>query len=319
MKDRIFDAVIVADLGVFSLCRAKIPHIAVHISTQAATTNSYSCLKWYEMGARRIVLPRELSLSEISSIKSQIPSDLELEAFVHGSMCVSFSGRCMLSEFYTGRDANRGACTQPCRWQYRFYEEKRPQDVLTCEIHPEGSYIFGSKDLCMIDHVKELAEAGISSFKIEGRMKSAYYAAVVTNAYRIALDGAFSDKKRSSEDLLRELESVSHREYCTGYFFDPDMKQSNLAPNTGYIGEKSYLCIVEEGSDENGFVKCIQRNKFFVGDECEFISPGECGKEIKILEMLDDKKKSITSCPHPQQIIYVKTNAKLKSGDLIRK
>lgn len=313
------DAVIVADLGVFSLCRKKIPHIPVHISTQAATVNSYACLNWYEMGARRIVLPRELSLSEISAIKSKIPADLELEAFVHGSMCVSFSGRCMLSEFYTGRDANRGECTQPCRWQYQFHEEKRPNDVLTCEIHPEGSYIFGSKDLCMIHHIKDLVSAGISSFKIEGRMKSAYYAAVVTNAYRIAMNRFLSSDLQSNEDLMRELNSVSHREYCTGYFFDPAMQNSNLASDSGYIGEKSYLCLVEEGTDQNGFAKCIQRNKFSVGDLCESISPGRCGKRIEIIEMLDQNKNPISSCPHPQETFYIKTDLALKSGDLIRK
>lgn len=314
------DAVIVADFGVFSLCQMKIPHIPVHISTQAGAVNSYGCLKWYEMGARRIVLPRELSLQEISAIKSQIPNDLELEAFVHGSMCVSFSGRCLLSEFYTGRDANRGECTQPCRWQYQFHEEKRPDDILTCEIHPEGSYIFGSKDLCMIDHIKDLVSAGIDSFKIEGRMKSAYYTAVVTNAYRIALERFESSKnEENNEDLMRELNSVSHREYSTGYFFDPDMTHSNLSSDCGYIGEKSYLCLVEEGTDKQGFAKCIQRNKFSLGDACEFISPGTCGKKIKILEMLDENKNPILSCPHPKQVFYIKTNLPLKAGDLLRK
>ena len=311
------DAVIVADLGVFALCSKYIPHIPVHISTQAATVNSYSCLKWYEMGARRIVLARELSLDEITEIKQNIPSDLELETFVHGSMCVSFSGRCMLSEFYTGKDANRGACTQPCRWEYQFYEKKRPQDVLTCEIHPEGSYIFGSKDLCMIEHLEKLQKAGISSFKIEGRMKSAYYTAVVTNAYRIAMDS--TDKRTDFQDLLRELDSVSHREYCTGYYFDPCMDSSNFASTTGYIGEKSYLCLVDSYDENTGFAKCIQKNKFSVGDRCEFITPGETGKSINILEMKDEKGQNIENCPHPQQIFYIKCDKPLKSGDLLRK
>ncbi len=311
------DSVIVADLGVFSLCKKHIPNVSIHISTQAATVNAYSCLKWYEMGAKRVVLARELSLNEIISIKEQIPHDLELETFVHGSMCVSFSGRCMLSEFYTQRDANRGECTQPCRWQYHFYEEKRPDDVLSCEIHPEGSYIFGSKDLCMIEHMNELIQAGISSFKIEGRMKSAYYVAVVTNAYRIAMNRI--GKETSFDDLFNELASVSHREYCTGYFYTPTMDDSNFASSNGYIGEKSYLCLVEDFDDKTGLAKCRQRNKFSVGDACEFITPGSCGKKIIIEKMFDEKMNEIHSCPHPQQVFYLKTTEKLTAGDLIRK
>ena len=274
-------------------------------------------MKWYEMGAKRVVLARELSLTEIISIKEQIPEDLELETFVHGSMCVSFSGRCMLSEFYTQRDANRGECTQPCRWQYQFYEEKRPEDVLSCEIHPEGSYIFGSKDLCMIQHMRELVQAGISSFKIEGRMKSAYYVAVVTNAYRIAMNRI--GQEMNFDDLLYELSSVSHREYCTGYYFTPTMDNSNFAPSNGYIGEKSYLCLVEAYDEVTGLAKCRQRNKFSVGDTCEFITPGSCGKKIFIEKMFDDKMNEIEACPYPQQIFYIKTNEKLSAGDLIRK
>jgi len=313
------DAVIVADLGVFSLCREIIPHISVHISTQAATVNSLSCRKWYEMGASRIVLARELSLDEISKIRAEIPNDLELETFVHGSMCVSFSGRCMLSEYYTARDANRGACTQPCRWQYQFYEEKRPDDVLTAEIYPEGSYIFGSKDLCMINHIPELVAAGIHSFKIEGRMKSAYYAAVTTNAYRVAIDSYFSNKEMKVEELQKELSLVSHREYCTGYYFDKEMLHSNLASNSGYIGEQTYLCFVEDFDPKSMTAVCIQNNKFSVGATCEYISPGKTGAPIKILEMYNEKGDAITSCPHPKMRFLIKTDKILKKGDLLRK
>ncbi len=311
------DAIIVADLGVFSLCRKRIPQIPIHISTQAATVNAESCKVWYEMGASRVVLARELSLSEIVSIRENIPANLELEAFVHGSMCVSFSGRCMLSEYYTGRDANRGECTQPCRWQYRFYEEKRPNEILTCEVYPEGSYLFGSKDLCMIEHLRELTQAGVSSFKIEGRMKSAYYTALSTNAYRIALDHMHDEI--NFEPLLRELDSVSHREYCTGYYFDKEMLNSQIAPDTGYIGEKSYLCTVIEYDPNTGLAKCRQKNKFSLGDSCEFITPGKCGQPFEFTEMYDEKMHPIDSCPHPQQIFYIKTNVELHTGDLIRK
>lgn len=311
------DAVIVADLGVFTLCKKHIPEIPVHISTQAATVNAESCKAWYHMGASRVVLARELSLAEIISIRENIPAQLEIEAFVHGSMCVSFSGRCMLSEFYTGRDANRGECTQPCRWQYQFHEEKRPDEVLSCEIHPEGSYIFGSKDLCMIEHMKELAQAGINSFKIEGRMKSAYYTALVTNAYRIAMD--HMNEHFNFAPLLRELDSVSHREYCTGYYYDHVLKNSQLATDNGYIGEKSYLCTVLEYDSETGLAKCNQKNKFSLGEACEFITPGKCGQSFEFQAMFDEKMNPIESCPHPQQIFYIQTKTKLRAGDLIRK
>ncbi len=317
LKEARPDAVIVADLGVFSLCRKHIPEIPIHISTQAATVNAESCKAWYDMGATRVVLARELSLGEIVSIRQNIPTDLEIEAFVHGSMCVSFSGRCMLSEYYTGRDANRGECTQPCRWQYRFHEEKRPEEILTCEIHPEGSYIFGSKDLCMIEHMKELMQAGINSFKIEGRMKSAYYTALVTNAYRIAID--HMHEEFDFKPLLKELDSVSHREYCTGYYFDPDMKNSQLAPDSGYIGEKSYLCTVLDYDSQTGLAKCKQKNKFSLGETCEYITPGKCGQTFNFSAMFDEKMNPIESCPHPQQIFYIKTESELHAGDLIRK
>lgn len=311
------DAVIVADLGVFTLCKKHIPEIPVHISTQAATVNAESCKAWYHMGASRVVLARELSLAEIISIRENIPAQLEIEAFVHGSMCVSFSGRCMLSEFYTGRDANRGECTQPCRWQYQFHEEKRPDEVLSCEIHPEGSYIFGSKDLCMIEHMKELTQAGINSFKIEGRMKSAYYTALVTNAYRIAMDRM--NESFDFKPLLRELDSVSHREYCTGYYYDHVLKNAQLATENGYIGEKSYLCTVLEYDSESDLAKCKQKNKFSLGEACEFITPGKCGQSFEFQAMFDEKMNPIESCPHPQQIFYIQTNTKLRAGDLIRK
>lgn len=269
------------------------------------------------MGAKRIVLARELSLRDIESIRRNIPADLELETFVHGSMCVSFSGRCMLSEYYTGRDANRGACTQPCRWQYKFHEEKRPDDVLTCEIFPEGSYLFGSKDLCMINHMKELCEAGIDSFKIEGRMKSAYYTALVTNAYRIALTEL--DKPQTSpDDLLRELKAVSHREFCTGYYFDPNMVESNIASENGYIGEQSFLCTVEEVL-QDGRAVCTQNNKFHVGDICQFITPGKVGKTIRVLNMWGEDGEAIDACPHPQMKFIIEADKMLSVGDLIRK
>jgi len=312
------DALIVADLGVFQLCRRLVPNIPLHISTQAATVNSYSCNAWYDMGAKRVVLARELSLREIENIRKNIPDDLELETFVHGSMCISFSGRCMLSEYFTKRDANRGACTQPCRWQYRFYEEKRTDDVLTGEVWPEGSYIFGSKDLCMIEHLNDLKNCGIDSFKIEGRIKSVMYAAVVTNSYRIALD-ELEHPKTSTSELLKDLCSVSHREFCTGYYFDPEMENSNIATHNGYLSEQAFLCSVTDYDSETGIATCKQRNKFTLGDECILFTPGKTGKKIKILNMLDEFNHEIDSCPHPQMVFKIKTDTLLKIGDFICK
>ena len=313
------DALITADLGVFSLCRKILPEIPIHISTQAGNVNLESCRMWYELGAKRVVLARELTLSEIAEICAKKPKELEIEVFIHGAMCVSFSGRCLLSEYYTGRDANRGACTQPCRWTYRFHEEKRPDDVLSCEIHPEGSYIFGSKDLCMIEGVRDLIDAGIDSFKIEGRMKSAYYAAVVTNAYRIALDAAFSGKQIDIGLLKRELNSVSHREYDTGFFYQKPMEESKIAADPGYIGEKSYLAAVLSYDEKTRTARCIQRNKFSCGDIVEVITPGKTGTRMIAEEMKDECGADIDSCSHPQMIFDLKIPFPVHQGDLIRK
>lgn len=318
LSDSSPDAFIIADLGVFRLCKKYLPTTSIHISTQAATVNAEACKMWYDLGASRAVLAREVSLKEITTIRNSIPDDFELEAFVHGSMCVSFSGRCMLSQYYTGRDANRGECTQPCRWEYEFCEIKRPNDHLYAEIQPEGTYIFGSKDLCMIEHIADLINAGINSFKIEGRMKSSYYAAVCTNAYRIAIERYYNDSKADVSDLKRELNLVSHREYCTGYFFDPNMTENNLASDTGYIAEQSYYCRVEE-VEENGYLSlCRQKNKFNNHELVEYISPGKIGEDIHILDMLDMNLNSIESCPHPQMMFYIRTDKPLRVGDIIR-
>ena len=314
------DAVIVADLGVFDLVRKRLPKTEIHISTQGANMNYASCRMWHEMGAKRVVLARELSLDDIADIRAKTPSDLELEAFVHGAMCVSISGRCLLSEYYTGRDANRGACAQPCRWVYNFAEEKRPEDVLTAEIHPEGTYIFGSKDMNLIEHVPELVEAGIDSFKIEGRMKSAYYTAVVTNAYRMALDAHFDGTLDSelAATLRRELDSVSHREYCTGYFFTNPHDSSNLATTSGYQREKAFLATVEDYNTETHRALCRQRNKMCRGDKVEILTPGKAGAESEVGTLFDEKGNVIDSTPHAQMLFYMETELPLKKGDVIR-
>ena len=313
------DAFIVADAGVFDLCRTVAPDIPIHISTQGANVNHRSCLFWYRLGAKRIVLARELSLKEIVFIRQNTPKDLELEVFVHGAMCVSFSGRCLLSEYYTGRDANRGSCTQPCRWIYNFSEVKRPDEVLEAQIHPEGTYIFGSKDMCLIEHIPELCRAGINCFKIEGRMKSSYYTAAVTNAYRIELDRFLKAGEEYVCDprSVDELSSVSHREYCTGYFFTHPLSEPNLASTPGYMKEKSYLALVESKAD-NGLVKCRQKNKLILGTNLEYITPGSHGKKLTVEQLFNEDLEPIESTPHPQMIFYVKTPDNLKPGDIIR-
>ena len=313
------DAVIVADLGVFEKVRKLLPDVDIHISTQGANMNYLSCRTWHDMGAKRVVLARELSLDDIATIRAKTPSTLELEAFVHGAMCVSVSGRCLLSEYYLDRDANRGRCAQPCRWIYNFSEEKRPEDMLTAELHPEGTYIFGSKDMNLIEHVKELTEAGIDSFKIEGRMKSAYYTAVVTNCYRIALDTLFGKKTDITvDDLKDELNSVSHREYCTGYYFDHPQKEAHLASSSGYMKEKAFLATVEEYDEETGFALCRQRNKMLADAEVEIISPGKVGVSFRPLAMTDTDGNEIESAPHAQMLFRVKTPFEVKRGDIIR-
>ncbi len=311
------DAVIVADLGVFELVRKKLRDTEIHISTQGANMNYASCRMWHDLGASRVVLARELSLEDIAEIRAKTPKELELEAFVHGAMCVSISGRCLLSEYYTGRDANRGACAQPCRWIYNFAEEKRPEDVLTAELHPEGTYIFGSKDMNLIEHIPELVSAGIDSLKIEGRMKSAYYTAVVTNAYRMALDGYF-DGREFDERLCRELDSVSHREYCTGYFFTDPHDSSNLASTSGYQREKAFLATVEEYDESTGMALCRQRNKMCKGDSVELLTPGEVGKPMCVGALYNEKREPIDSTPHAQMLFWAEMPFGVKAGDVIR-
>ncbi|MBQ7897712.1 MAG: U32 family peptidase [Clostridia bacterium] len=319
LSDTGIDAVIVADLGVFEAVKKRLPKVDIHISTQGANMNYASCRVWHEMGAKRVVLARELSLDDIATIRAKTPAELELEAFVHGAMCVSVSGRCLLSEYYLGRDANRGACAQPCRWIYNFAEEKRPEDVLTAEMHPEGTYIFGSKDMNLVSHIPELVKAGIDSLKIEGRMKSAYYTAVVTNAYRIALDNHFGENSGITSDALeRELDSVSHREYCTGYYFTHPQSENNLATIPGYIKEKSFLATVEDYNEETGLALCRQRNKMFLENEAEIISPGKTGVSFKALGMTDEKGTPIESTPHAGMLFYLKMPFAVKKGDIIR-
>ena len=313
------DAVIVSDMGVLSLCKKYIPDVEIHISTQASTVNAEACKVWHSLGAKRIVLARELSLFDLENIKKRIPDDLELEVFVHGSMCVAYSGRCLLSNYFTGRDANRGACTQPCRWSYHFAEDSRPGEPMTVESGEEGSFIFGSKDLCMIDHLQDLCDVGIDSLKIEGRMKSAYYCAVVTNVYRMELD-AIAEKRTlpDRESVWKELNSVSHREYDTGFFYERNMNDPKLVSHNGYEAENSFLAEVKREVAPNLYL-CEQKNKFSVGDTVEALRPGEFGQKIRIFSMKDDKGETIHDCPHPKMLFVIQTDSPIREGDLIRR
>ena len=317
------DAVIVSDIGVMELVREVAPYLEMHVSTQASAVSAQAVRGWSRFGATRVVLARELTLAEVKEIHEAVP-DVELECFIHGSMCVAYSGRCLLSQYYVGRDANRGACAQPCRWEYRtdhgFHELKRPDQVLTAEEHPEGTFIMSSKDLCMIEHIPELMEAGITSFKIEGRMKSAYYTAAVTNAYRLAIDAYLRDPAGYTYDpaLLRELECVSHREYDTGFFFDRPMDDAKITEIPGYIREKAYFATAVADSAAGEPALFVQRNKVAVGDECELLSPGKTGVGFTATEIFSEKMEPVESAPHPGMLFYVRVPYDVKTGDIIR-
>ena len=326
------DAVIVADLGVMDTVRELLPGTEIHVSTQAGVCSPATARAFARLGARRLVLARELSLGEIAAIRASLPNDIELEAFIHGSMCVSYSGRCMLSNELTGRDGNRGACAQPCRWNYLLVEEKRPDQPLPIEVNDLGTFILSSKDMCMIEHIPELMASGIQSFKIEGRMKSAYYTAVVTNAYRMAMDAYAADPERYCyrNEWLRELESVSHREYCTGYYLDDCRKESNLASSVGYIREKAYFSIAlpyHEAELPVGLVPTTeygtlarfkQKNKLCVGDSAELLTPGKIGLPFIVRELYDADGTPIAAAPHPLQTVYVRVPYPVREGDILR-
>ena len=323
IKDFKVDALIVADPGVFTAVRAIMPNTDIHISTQAGAVSHRDCLFWYNMGASRIVLARELSIDEIRDIRARIPEDLELECFIHGSMCVSFSGRCLLSNHFLGRDANRGCCAQPCRWDYKIYEieeVKRPGLRFPVEEHENGTFIMSSKDMNMIAHIPELMELGISSFKIEGRMKSAYYAAVCANTYRMAMNAYAKDPDAYVFDPLweRELESVTHREYCSGYWFDDPLKVAQTVTVPGYLTEKTYLATVVSYDSETGFATLVQKNKFCVGDRVELLTPGKTGRAFVAEIMLNSKNEPIESYPHPFMEFKLKMPFEVKEGDILR-
>ncbi len=314
------DAFIVADIGVLGLVREMLPDAEIHISTQTSCVSSASAKMWHALGAKRIVLARELTMEEVLRIRDNLPPEVELECFIHGSMCVSYSGRCLLSNHFTGRDGNRGMCAQPCRWNYVITEEKRPEMPLPVEQTEHGTFIMSSKDMCMIEHIPALMKSGVDSFKIEGRMKSAYYTAVVTNAYRMAIDAYNADPVNYVYNplWLRELESVSHREYATGYWFDRAMENAQTVTDMGYLREKAYLAVVTDYDPETGIAQFIQRNKVVSGTDAEMISPGRVGRTLPVHDMKNEDGEPIESAPHPFMKFSMPVPFEVHEGDILR-
>ena len=314
------DALIVADLGVLSLAKKHTPDLDIHISTQLGVTNYMTALYLSEMGVKRIVLSRELSLDEIHEIRSKIPAEVELECFVHGAMCVSFSGRCLISNYMVGRDANRGDCTQPCRWKYNLVEETRPGEYIPVLENVSGTHILSSKDLSMIKHIPELVQAGISSFKIEGRAKNVYYTAVVTNAYRKAMD-EWNKKQtltyKPSQWILDELDKISHREYCTGFYFEPPAKNAQISYKGGYHRQWDLAAIVLGQAD--GYLTVMQRNKFCNGDRLEILEPGKEPFSIVVDGLQTEDGVSIDSAPHPMMTVKFICEKEVRVNSIIRK
>ena len=313
------DAFIIADLGVFEMAKKVVPDVERHISTQGGVINYESALAWYNMGAKRVVLAREMRLDEIAEMRKKIPRELEIECFVHGAMCVSFSGRCLISSFMTGRDANRGDCAQPCRWKYHLMEENREGEFFPVEETEGGTYLYNSRDLCMIEHIPELIKAGVDSLKIEGRAKTYYYTAVTTNAYRHAVDEYCANPSEDytlSPWIREELEKISHRAYSTGFFFGNEPGQETV--NGGYIRRYNAVAVCEEGSVDNTCV-ITQRNKFLVGDTLDILPPDGYSYNVKCLSLRNEDGEEVPSAPHPMQRLYMTTDQPVVKGSVIRK
>ena len=315
------DAFLVTDPGVMSILLSVIPDAEVHISTQASTTNLATCKFWHKLGVKRIVLARELSLKEIREIVDGAPEGMEFEAFVHGAMCISYSGRCLLSNYLIQRDANRGECAQPCRWKYALTEEQRPGEYFPIEEDERGAYILNSKDLCMIGHIPELIESGLCSLKIEGRMKSAFYVASVVHAYRLAIDSYYSDPEhyQLKDEWLEELLKVSHRRFTTGFYFDKPTSEAQNYLSSQYVRDYDYTGNILEYDENTGIATVEQRSKMVVGDEVEIFGPFEDFFVQKIEEMYDPEGQPISSCPHPKQIFKLRTAKPVKPGWIIRR
>ena len=314
------DALIIADPGLFTMAREICPEIEIHVSTQANNTNYMTYLFWHKLGAKRVVSARELSLREIAEIRQHIPDDLEIESFIHGAMCISYSGRCLLSSYFTGRDANHGACTHPCRWKYAVVEEKRPGEYLPVYENERGTYIFNSKDLCMIEHIPEMIRAGINSFKIEGRMKTALYVATVARTYRKAIDDYLESEEKYLANMdwyKSEISKCTYRQFTTGFYFGKPDENTQIYDNNTYINEFIYLGWVEEVT-EQGKVLFGQKNKFCVGDEIEIMKPDGTNVSAKVLALETEEGFSVDSCPHSRQRLYATLSVVPEKYDLLR-
>jgi len=315
LKDTGVDAVLVSDPGIFLLAKETMPDMELHISTQANNTNYLTYNFWYNMGAKRVVTARELSLVEIKQIREHIPEDMEIESFMHGAMCISYSGRCLLSSYFTGRDANRGACTHPCRWKYHIVEETRPGEYMPVNEDDRGTYIFNSKDLCMIEHIPEMIDAGIDSFKIEGRMKTALYVATVARTYRKAIDDYMESPElyRSNMEYYKsEIAKCTYRQFTTGFYFGKTDQDSQIYDNNTYIKNCTYIGNVQEVT-EDGLVAFEQKNKFSVGEEIE------CMNFDGTNTVYNDRMEPMESAPHPKMQLYVKLDRPVSAGMILRR
>lgn len=315
------DALIIADPGVFMIAKRVCPEIELHISTQANNTNYETYLFWHELGAKRVVTARELSLDEIREIRAHIPEELEIETFVHGAMCISYSGRCLLSNYFTGRDANRGACTHPCRWKYSIVEETRPGEYMPVYENERGTYIFNSKDLCMIEHIPELMESGIDSFKIEGRMKTALYVATVARTYRKAMDDYVRDPKLYEQNMpwyKEQISNCTYRQFTTGFFFGKPDETTQIYDSNTYVKEYTYLGIVGE-CNADGLYRIEQRNKFSVGEEIEIMKPNGDNLTVTVKQILDEDGNPQESAPHPKQVLWIDLGTTMDSYDILRR
>jgi putative protease len=321
IKDIPIDAFLVSDPGVLMLIKEQIPDAEIHLSTQANTTNYVTAQFWASHGVKRIVAAREMSLAELSEMRANLPSDVEIEAFVNGAMCISYSGRCLLSNFMAGRDANQGACTHPCRWKYSLVEEQRPGEYYPIEEDKRGSYILNSRDLCMIDRIPDLAESGVYSFKIEGRMKSMYYVATVVSAYRAAIDSYLSDPENYVFDQSHfdELCKASHREFTHGFYYNKPTDRDQNYLTSDYTRDYSFVGLVKHTDIESGLTTVEQRNKFSVGDTVEIFGPYTPFYEETIKEMYNEEGEAVESAPHPQQILKIRFDRKPEDGFIIRK
>ncbi len=315
------DAVIVSDPGVLLVVKENAPDMEIHISTQANTTNHLSAKFWYNMGTKRIVLARELSINEIKEIIAKIPPELEIETFIHGAMCISYSGRCLLSNYMTGRDANRGECAQSCRWKYNLVEEKRPDEYYPIYEDEQGTFIMNSKDLCMIEHIPELINSGIASFKIEGRMKSPYYVATVVRAYRMAIDEYLTDPTnyKFNPKWSEEIKKASHRDHTTGFYFGKPSGNEQLYTSSSYIRTYDFLGVVLDYDSDTGIATVEQRNRIFADDEIEVFGPNKEHFNQLVEKMWDKDDKEIGVAPHAQQIIKIKMDKPVEAWDIIRK